>query len=57
MTGGGISLSYFNRGVSLTLGTLYSYGTGKAQIQADSFDIQNVRMSSLTVYIGASYAL
>jgi len=57
MTGGGISLSYFNRGVSLTLGTLYSYGTGKAQIQADSLDIQNVRMSSLTVYIGASYSL
>ncbi|MGA1845193.1 MAG: OmpP1/FadL family transporter [bacterium] len=53
--GGGLSLSYFIRGSSLTLGTVYSYGTGKAQIHADAPYIQNARISSLVLFIGASY--
>jgi long-chain fatty acid transport protein len=56
MYGGSLSLSYFTRGSSLTIGTVYTYGNGKAQIQGDKANIQNVTMSSLMLFIGASYS-
>lgn len=55
----GISLSAtaFTRSTSLTLGTVYSFGSGQAQINnADPTAIQNVSASSLLIFIGTSYA-
>ncbi|MGA1796747.1 MAG: hypothetical protein ACMUIL_12900 [bacterium] len=35
--------------------TRYSFGTGKAQIQADAPYIRNARISSLFLFVEASY--
>ena len=56
MYGGSLNLSYFAGGSSLTVGTVYTYGNGEAQIQGNQTYIQNVTMSSLMIYIDASYS-
>ena len=56
MYGGGFNLSYFSRGSTLTLGISYKYGTGKAQIIENTTKIQDLTISSLMGYLGASYS-
>jgi len=56
MYGGSLSLAYFTRGSTITIGTSYSYGTGEAQIITGSPKIQDVTASSLMVFVGASYS-
>jgi len=55
MYGGGVNLSYFTKGSTLTVGILYKYGTGKAQIKGGE-EIQDTSISTLMGYMGASYS-
>ena len=52
--GGSLSLSYFTRQSSITAGSSYRYGSGKAQLLGDS-QIQEVKMQALTLFLSASY--
>jgi hypothetical protein len=54
--GGTLSVTYFTRNSSLTLGGVYSYGSGKAQVISGSTAQQDATLSSLTIYIGAGYS-
>jgi len=54
--GGSLSLSYFTRGSTLTAGTSYSYGSGEAQIVSGSTRVQDMEMSSLMIFVAASYS-
>jgi len=51
-----LSLTYFTRNSSLTLGAVYTYGIGKAQVIPGSPAIQDARIDSLTVFVGAGYS-
>jgi hypothetical protein len=54
--GGTLSITYFTKNSSLTLGGVYSYGSGKAQVIPGSTAQQDATLSSLTIYIGAGYS-
>jgi hypothetical protein len=54
--GGTLSVTYFTKNSSLTLGGVYSYGSGKAQVITNSTAQQDATLSSLTIYIGAGYS-
>jgi len=54
--GGTLSITYFTKNSSLTIGTVYSYGSGKAQVIPETPAQQDARINSLTVYIGAGYS-
>ncbi|MDH4161686.1 MAG: hypothetical protein OEW15_03220 [Nitrospirota bacterium] len=49
------SVTNFSRNTSVTLGGGYSFGRGKAQVIANSDDIQTVRAQGFTVYISSAY--
>lgn len=51
-----LSISYFTRNSSLTIGGIYTYGTGDAQVIAGSTAVQKVRIDSLTIFIGGGYS-
>ena len=51
-----LSLTYFNRSSSISLGASYALGSGDAQVVADSPVIQDVEMRTFTIYLAASYA-
>ncbi|MGA1824544.1 MAG: OmpP1/FadL family transporter [bacterium] len=53
--GGSFSLSYLTRGSTITLGIVYRYGSGEAQVQG-GYNVQNVETSSLMGYMGSSYS-
>ncbi len=53
--GGSLSISYFTRGASLTLGTSYSKGTGEAQVVEDSTDVQDMEMETWSIFLSSSY--
>ncbi len=54
----GMSLSgtYFTRTSSLTIGAIYSYGKGEAQVIPQRTDIQDTVINSITVFIAAGYS-
>jgi len=54
--GGSLSVSYFTKGNSLTLGSAYSYGSGEAQIVKGLNRVQDLRTSAFVLYVAASYA-
>ncbi|MDW8095721.1 MAG: hypothetical protein RMI51_02850 [Aquificaceae bacterium] len=54
--GASFSLSYFTKNSAITVGTVYVYGTGKAQIISGQPDIQNVRTNTISVFLGTSYS-
>lgn len=56
LLGGSLSLSYFTKGSSITIGTSYGYGKGEAQIIGGSQKIQDMTMSTLMVFVGAGYS-
>lgn len=51
-----MSITYFTRNSSLTLGAIYTYGIGDAQVIPNSTAIQDVRIDSITVFIGGGYS-
>ncbi len=51
-----LSITYFTRNSSLTLGAIYTYGTGEAQVISNSPAIQEVRIDSITVFVGGGYS-
>ena len=51
-----LSLTYFNRSSSISLGTSYALGSGEAQVVADSTVIQDVEMHTFALFLAASYA-
>ena len=53
--GGSMSISYFAKGSSLTLGMVYKYGSGEAQVQG-GYHVQKVTTSSIMGYVGSSYS-
>lgn len=53
--GGSLSLSYFTRNTSVTIGGTYSQGDGKARIIRDSNAIQDASIKAWTVFISSSY--
>ena len=55
--GGSASLSLLRPGSSVTLGAIYSLGTGKGQEIGGSAAIQEVSQRSLSVYLSGSYQL
>ncbi len=54
--GGTLSITYFTKNSSLTIGSVYSYGSGKAQVISGNPAQQDARINSFTVYIGAGYS-
>lgn len=54
--GGSLSLGYYSRGTSLSLGGTYSSGTGKAQIISEETSTQDTEMQSLSIFLAASYS-
>lgn len=52
--GGSISVSYFTRQSSITVGSTYRYGKGQAQILGDS-QIQDVKSMAWTSFLSAAY--
>lgn len=54
----GVSVSgtYFTRTSSLTLGAIYSFGKGEAQVIPGSKDIQDAVINSTTIFIAAGYS-
>jgi long-chain fatty acid transport protein len=53
--GASLSASLFHHQSSVTIGTVYSRGEGKAQVVADSFVRQDVHIENLNFYLSASY--
>ncbi len=53
--GGSLSLSYFGRGASLSLGGTYSYGSGDAQVVSGSTEIQELTAQTWTIFLSTSY--
>lgn len=51
-----LSLSYFGKGSSLSLGGTYSTGSGDAQIIINSPNIQDVDMNTWTIFLSSSYS-
>lgn len=56
MYGGSMSLSYFGKGTSLTLGGSYGMGSGKAQVVEGSSNSQNMDMETWTIFLSSSYS-
>lgn len=54
--GGSLSMTYFTRQSSVTLGGSYSYGAGKAQVSDNTTDIQDVESQSETIFLSAGYS-
>lgn len=54
--GGSLSMSYFGRGASLTLGGVYSFGKGEAQVIGGSTATQDAEMTSWTMLLSTSYS-
>jgi len=54
--GGSLSVSYFGRGSSLSLGGAYSTGSGEAQVIGGSSNIQDLDAESWTVFLSTSYS-
>lgn len=54
--GAAFSLSYSTKNSTITLGAVYVYGTGKAQIISGQRDIQKVRTDTISVFVGTSYS-
>lgn len=52
--GGSLSISHFTKNTSLTFGGNYKYGSGKAQITANS--IQDASLSSWSMFVSSSYS-
>ena len=52
--GGSLSLSYFTRQSSITVGGSYRYGSGDAQLLGDA-RIQDVKMQAMTVFFSGAY--
>lgn len=52
--GGSLSVSYFTRQSSLTIGGAYRYGIGRAQILGDA-RIQELKSQALTAFLSAAY--
>ena len=52
--GGSLSLSYFTRQSSITIGSTYRFGSGKAQILGNN-QIQDVKSQVWTSFLSASY--
>lgn len=53
--GGSLSLSHLTRSSSVTLGASYSTGRGEDQVVGGSPAVQDVEISSLSVFLSASY--
>lgn len=56
MYGGSISLSHFTRNTSVTIGSTYSQGNGKARIIRNSNAIQDASIKAWSVFISSSYS-
>jgi long-chain fatty acid transport protein len=54
--GTSLSLSFFQRQASVSLGCNYSFGDGEAQVIADNATIQDVEYQASTLYISAGYS-
>lgn len=54
--GGSLSLGLFARNSSISLGSAYSYGTGKAQVVEGSTAIQDTKMQSWTIFLSSTYS-
>ncbi len=50
------SISNFSRNTSITFGGNYSQGSGKAQILANSTDIQDVKLQGWMIFLSSSYS-
>ncbi len=50
------SISNFSRNTSITLGTNYSMGSGKAQIIGDTTEIQDVKEKGWMLFLSSSYS-
>jgi long-chain fatty acid transport protein len=53
--GASLSLSFFTRNTSITLGGNVSLGNGKSQSQSGSVEIQDVRENAWTLFLSSSY--
>jgi long-subunit fatty acid transport protein len=53
--GGSLSISYFSRGASLTLGGDYSQGSGDAQVVSGSTELQDLDMQVWSIFLASSY--
>lgn len=54
--GTSLSLTYFQRQSSVSLGCNYSFGDGEAQVVAGNTAIQDVENRAMTLYISAGYS-
>ena len=54
--GTSLSLTFFQRQASVSLGCSYSFGDGEAQVIADYSTIQDVEIRATTLYISAGYS-
>ncbi len=54
--GTSLSLTYFQRQSSISLGANYGFGDGEAQVVSGNASIQDVESRSLTLYISAGYS-
>lgn len=54
--GATFGISYFTKNSAITLGAVYAYGTGKAQIIPGRTAVQKVREDTITLFLGASYS-
>lgn len=54
--GASLSMTYFNRQSSISLGCNYSFGDGEAQVVNNSYAIQDVENRAMTLYISAGYS-
>jgi long-chain fatty acid transport protein len=52
--GGSLSVSYFTRQSSITFGSTFRYGTGRAEITGTDV-AQDIKMQTLTFFLSASY--
>jgi long-chain fatty acid transport protein len=54
--GTSLSLTFFQRQASISLGCSYSFGDGEAQVVADNAAIEDVENRATTLYISAGYS-
>jgi len=54
--GTSISVTYYRSTAGITLGLLYGFGKGDAQIVTNASTIQDVDINNLAVYLSASYS-
>ena len=54
--GTSLSLTFFQRQASISLGCSYSFGDGEAQVVADNATIEDVENRATTLYISAGYS-